>query len=105
MPELAAFWTRTNGKPINARVAAFKKDIRRRFPDFYGVARYEAKRIQVEQDDIIRRAIEEFPEIRELRKRLYGRPVDYKIFSSIKCQRRLQSYIRPVCAGILSCCP
>lgn len=36
---------------------------------------------------------------------LYGRPVDYKLFSSIKCQRRLQSYIRPVCAGVSSCWP
>ena len=64
-PDFAVFWSRTNGQPIDARVAAFKADIGTRFPAFYGIARYAGQRTQAEQDAIIRRAIEEFPEIRE----------------------------------------
>jgi hypothetical protein len=63
--EFSAFWTRTDGQPIDARVSEFKRGIGNRLPAFYGVARYGGERTQAEQDAIIRRAIDEFPEIRE----------------------------------------
>ncbi|MES2016719.1 MAG: hypothetical protein V4484_09495 [Pseudomonadota bacterium] len=63
--DFAAFWARTDGQPLDVRVAEFKRDIGSRFPAFYGVSRYGGARTQEEQDAIIRRAIIEFPEIRE----------------------------------------
>lgn len=61
----AAFWLRTEGQPIDARVAEFKHDIGNRFPAFYGIERFGGERSQAEQDAIIGRAIKEFPQIRE----------------------------------------
>jgi hypothetical protein len=59
-PNFAALWARTDGQPIDQRVASFKEDIGRRFPAFYNIARYAGQRTQVEQDAIIRCAILRF---------------------------------------------
>jgi hypothetical protein len=64
-PDFDAFWTRTQGQPIEARITEFKRDVGSRFPDFYGIARFGGARTEAEQDDVIRRAIEGFPAIRE----------------------------------------
>lgn len=63
--DFATFWSRTDAQPIENRVTEFKREIGSRFPAFYGVTRYGGERTQAEQDAVIRRAIEEFPEIRE----------------------------------------
>jgi hypothetical protein len=64
-PNFVTFLDRTNGQPIDARVAEFKRELGPRFPSFYGIARYGGERTQTEQDSVIRRAIEDFPAIRE----------------------------------------
>jgi hypothetical protein len=64
-PDFDAFWTRTQGQPIEARIVEFKRDIGSRFPDFYGIARFGGERSEAEQDNVIRHAIEGFPAIRE----------------------------------------
>lgn len=63
--DFAAFWARTDGQPDDVRVAEFKRDIGSRFPAFYGISRFDGERTQAQQDAIIRRAIIEFPQIRQ----------------------------------------
>lgn len=63
--DFAAFWERTSTQPMDARVVGFKEDILVHFPEFYGIARFAGQRTQQEHDLVIRRAIEEFPAIRD----------------------------------------
>ncbi len=57
-----AFYDATEGQEIDARVAAFKRDVAPLYPGFYSVRN---NRTQEQIDHNIRHAIEEFPTIRE----------------------------------------
>lgn len=60
----ARFWERTQDIAPAERVARFKREVAPTFPDFYGVERYQGARTVTEQDQVIDRALRDFPAIR-----------------------------------------
>jgi hypothetical protein len=58
--EFANFWDATQTMPEAERVAAFKRRVAPKFPEFYGIERYQGKRTQARQDEIIARALAAF---------------------------------------------
>ena len=61
----AAFWERTQNKPIAERVALFKRDIAPTFAPFYGIERYGGERTAQQQDHLIEHALINFAPIRD----------------------------------------
>jgi hypothetical protein len=62
--DFTTFWDETQTLTPEARVAAFKQQVAPKFPDFYGIDRYQGKRTQAQQDYVIGRALENFGAIR-----------------------------------------
>ena len=58
--DFADFWDATQGMLPAERVGRFKQTVAARYPTFYGVARYDGARTQVEQDAVIARVLARF---------------------------------------------
>jgi hypothetical protein len=63
--EFARFWDADQGKPTAQQVADFKKSVAARFPEFYGIERYQGGVTQAGQDERIANAIASFGPIRQ----------------------------------------
>lgn len=61
----ATFWDANEKLPRAVQVENFKQQFAPRFPEFYGIERFDGERSQAEQDQRIALAIEGFPAIRE----------------------------------------
>jgi hypothetical protein len=58
--DFVTFWDATQTMPQPERIAAFKRQVASRFPEFYGIERYDGGRTQEQQDRLIGRALADF---------------------------------------------
>lgn len=63
--DFVQFYDASASLPSKDRVAQFKQLIAPKMADYYGIARWNGKRTQAQQDEIIADAIQTFPEIRQ----------------------------------------
>lgn len=71
--EYAAFWDATRHMPEGERVAAFKQQVASRFPEFYGIERYDGDFTQAQQDERIARSFVKFEPMRAAYQAVVGR--------------------------------
>jgi hypothetical protein len=63
--DYVTFWDATQALPVPERVAWFKRDVAPKFPEFYGVERFDGRITQERQDARIASAIEGFGPMRD----------------------------------------